>query len=174
MSETRPGTPTDPELVWAEETRVGRYQVAVHAAGVRLLADQPVAAGGLGSGPTPHELMSAALATCTIMTLRMYADRKGWALDRIEVRVGHTRGSVHDRDAFDRVIALRGALDEPAMARLMEIADRCPVHVLLERGADIHTRAEPLDLPASRDLFEGLHKRHMEEVLNDPATLDGV
>jgi putative redox protein len=174
MSETRPGTPSDPEHVWAEETRVGRYQVAIHAAGVRLLADQPVSAGGLGSGPTPHELMSAALAACTVMTMRMYADRKGWAVDGIEVRVSHTRGSVHDRDVFDRLVSMQGVLDDTQTARLLDIANRCPVHVLLERGADIHTRAEPIEPPADRDLFEGLHKRHMEEVLNDPATLDGV
>lgn len=141
MTDVRPGSAAAPDRLWAKETGLGRYQVEVRAGGLRLLSDQPSMAGGLGTGPTPHQLVSAGLASCTIMTLRMYADRKSWPVSSIAVAVDHARGASAARDSFDITILLPASLSEDQRARLLAIADRCPVHLMLERGADIRTRA---------------------------------
>lgn len=129
------------EGVVVQETGAGAYQVQVRTGSGRFFADEPVAAGGLGSGPTPFELLSAALGACTVMTLRLYARRKGWPLKDAIVRVVHRRDGPHDRDRFAREIVLEGDLSAEQRARLLEIADRCPVHNALERGADVLTIA---------------------------------
>ncbi|RAK67172.1 OsmC family protein [Phenylobacterium kunshanense] len=128
---------SDPDVVNVSETGAGRFQVRVAVAGSSFLADEPVEAGGLGSGPNPYDLLASALGACTVMTLRLYAERKGWPLDRAEVRVLHARTGLEGRDRFAREIVLHGDLDGVQRARLMEIADRCPVHRSLERGAEI-------------------------------------
>jgi uncharacterized OsmC-like protein/fermentation-respiration switch protein FrsA (DUF1100 family) len=129
-----------PGHVVVGETHEGNFQVEVEAGGARFLADEPVEVGGLGSGPTPYDLLSAGLGACTVMTLRLYARRKGLELDRIIVTVGHERqpGSGTD-DIFIREIRLEGDLTDEQRKRLMEIADRCPVHRTLEAGAAIRT-----------------------------------
>jgi len=124
------------------ETGAGRFQVEVAAGRTRFLADEPVAVGGLGSGPSPYELLSAALGACTAMTLRLYAEQKKWPLTRVRVEVRHEKR--RDRtppDLFTRAIALEGALDATQRARLSEIAGRCPVHRTLAAGAGIATVA---------------------------------
>ena len=120
--------------------------------GAQFLADEPEEAGGLGSGPTPYDLLSAGLGACTAMTLRMYADRKGWPLERTRVTVGHARAADRTpRDVFSRQVAMTGALDPNQRARLMEIAGRCPVHRTLTEGAAIETTdaEHARDLPAA-------------------------
>ena len=165
MSETRTTAIDEPEAVLVEETRLGRYQVEISAGGARFLADEPVAVGGLGAGPNPYDLMSAALGSCTAMTLRLYADRKAWPLERVRVRVAHARATLNARDRFDREIILEGDLDETQRAKLLDIANRCPVHATLERGADVAT----VMLPAGDGAGEGAavetdqHMRHMAE-----------
>jgi putative redox protein len=126
--------------VVAEETGTGRFQVAIQAGGIRFLADEPAAVGGLGSGPTPYDLLSAGLAACTTMTLRMYADQKGWEIGRIRTAVGHAKrkGEV-PADLFTRRIDFGGEVDAERRARLLEIADRCPVHRTLEASARVET-----------------------------------
>ena len=116
-----------------------------------LVADEPVAAGGGDAGPGPYELLLMSLGACTSMTLRLYADRKGWPLERVTVRLSHAK--VHatdcedceDRnvmiDRIERRIALAGALDAEQRARLMQIADRCPVHRSLSSKIVIRTAA---------------------------------
>lgn len=126
--------------VVAEETGAGRFQVAIQAGGIRFLADEPSAVGGLGSGPTPYDLLSSGLAACTTMTLRMYADQKGWDIGRIRTAVGHAkRKGETPADLFSRRIAFDGAVDAERRARLLEIADKCPVHRTLEASARVET-----------------------------------
>jgi putative redox protein len=131
----------EPGQVVVEETGIGDFQVEVSVGGTHFLADEPVDVGGLGSGPTPYELLSAGLGACTAMTLRMIARHKGWPLRRVRVSVGHVRDKQQDPpDGFVREIALEGELSAEQHARLVELADRCPVHRSLERGARIATR----------------------------------
>lgn len=114
-----------------------------------LLADEPAAYGGTGRGLSPYGFLSAGLGACTSMTIRMYARRKGWPLDHVQVDISHDK--VHAQDAgaqgaqkvdrFTRVICLRGDLSDDQRSRLMEIADKCPVHRTLEHTAEVVTRA---------------------------------
>lgn len=136
------------------ETGQGTYQAMVVTGPHRLLADEPVAVGGFDSGPSPYGFLSAALGACTVMTLRMYADRKGLDVERIGTRVLH--GKVHAADCeacsedqkerggridrFERLITMEGDLDAATRQRMLEIADRCPVHRTLETGAAVVTR----------------------------------
>jgi uncharacterized OsmC-like protein/alpha-beta hydrolase superfamily lysophospholipase len=113
-----------------------------------LLADEPAAYGGTNKGLTPYGFLSAGLGACTSMTIRMYARRKGWPLASVSVDVTHNK--VHGQDAgtetkskidsFVRTITLQGDLDDSQRARLLEIADRCPVHQSLERSNHIETK----------------------------------
>ncbi len=123
-----------------EPTGEGDFQVEVHAGGAHFLADEPVEVGGLGSGPTPYDLVSAGLGACTAMTLRLYARRKGWPLARVRVCVGHARANdMSPPDAFLRDVVIEGDLSAEQHAKLIEIAGRCPVHRTLERGARVQT-----------------------------------
>jgi putative redox protein len=111
------------------------------------LADEPMAYGGTNQGMTPYGFLSAGLGACTSMTIRMYARRKGWPLDHVSVDVSHDK--VHAQDAetskavridkFRREIRLEGDLNDEQRQRLMEIADKCPVHRTLETGATVET-----------------------------------
>lgn len=135
--------------VLVEETGAGKFQVQVSAHGWRFVADEPADVGGLGSGPSPYELVSAGLGACTSMTLRLYAERKGWPLQRTRVAVRHDKiaGQVPP-DTFARQIALEGPLDAEQTARLLEIADKCPVHRTLEGGSRVTTAPFPEPPPA--------------------------
>lgn len=124
----------------ATKTREGRFQLAVTAGGARFMADEPVSAGGLGSGPSPYQLLAAALAACTTMTLQLYADRKGWKVTVLCTAVGHRReDGAEPPDVFSRRITFDGDIDATQRARLLEIADRCPVHRTLSHGARVLT-----------------------------------
>lgn len=149
-----PAEPVEVGGVEVSETGLGKFQAMVVAGRHRLIADEPEAVGGLDSGPSPYGYLSAALGACTVMTLRMYAERKGLAVTRISATVTH--GKVHAADClectqelrgrdgridrFERRIAIEGDLDAETRVRLLEIADRCPVHRTLEAGAAIVTR----------------------------------
>jgi len=118
----------------------GQLKAQITVGGQSFIGDEPVAAGGTGLGPAPHDLLSAALAECTALTLRLYADRKSWPLAAIEVRVTHeAQADQTPRDLFHRVVRLSGPLDEGQRARLIEIAERCPVHRTLTAGSRIET-----------------------------------
>lgn len=132
--------------VLVRETGTGKFQQQVLSGKHTLIADEPVDFGGLDSGPSPYDFLSIALGACTSMTLRMYADRKGLPLETVSVEVDH--GKVHAKDCeeceqgmtgridrFERRISITGDLDEATRQRLLEIADKCPVHKTLEQGA---------------------------------------
>jgi putative redox protein len=139
------------EGVEVTETGAGKFQAQVRAAGTTFLVDEPLPAGGLGSGPTPYDLIGSALGACTVMTLRLYADRKGWPLRRASVRVLHQRGALEAKDRFAREIVLDGDLTDDQRRRLLEIANRCPVHLTLERGSDVVTVLAETPLPGRLD-----------------------
>ena len=125
-----------PPDVEAEETGRGRFQLLVRTGKHQLFADEPAAIGGLDSGPSPFQLLSAALASCMTMTVRLYADRKQWAVTRIRAAVGHSREPDQmPRDRFDVRLAFDGELDAEQRERLLEIAGQCPVHRVLTEGA---------------------------------------
>jgi putative redox protein len=126
--------------VVAEETGKGAFQLAMRSGWHRFLADEPESAGGLGSGLSPYELVSAGLAACTTMTMRMYADRKGYPLKRARTQVVHSkRPDAMRADLFTRTITLEGPLDDEQRGKIIAIADRCPVDLTLVRGSDIET-----------------------------------
>lgn len=129
------------------------------AAGPRhhVLADEPETYGGTDRGLSPYQFVAAGLGACTSMTIRMYARRKGWPLAHIRVDVTHDKMHAQDCthcgqddriDRFTRAITLDGPLDEAQRGRLMEIADRCPVHRTLSASAVIETRLVPAPVPA--------------------------
>lgn len=156
----------DLDTVTVAETGIGKFQVEVMAAGATFLADEPVEAGGLGSGPNPYDLLASALGACTAMTLRLYAARKAWPLERVIVRVLHTRAGLKARDRFAREITLEGPLDSAQQRRLLEIAERCPVHRTLEQGSEIiSVLAQPPACDPPRP-GEG-HMRHMVDACAD-------
>lgn len=138
--------------VSASETGGGALQVEIRSGKHRLLADEPASAGGLASGLSPYEFLSAGLAACTIMTMRVYANRKNIPLARAHVMVEHGKDpAMMPSDRFDRTIRLEGPLDDDQRARLLAIADRCPVDLTLVRGSDVETRVVggPIDDAAS-------------------------
>jgi putative redox protein len=163
-----PAAAPKPEAVHVEETHAGLYQVVIHAGGATFLGDEPQAAGGLGSGPNPYELLAAALGACTAMTVRSYAERKGWPLAHVSVRVAHVRATLEARDRFEREISFEGDLDAAQLARLEEIAKRCPVHRTLERGADVQTAIVPAGV-AALEASSGQHVHAMNEACSEGA-----
>lgn len=122
------------EVVVAENGH-GRYQQEVIIGEHRLLADEPVSIGGADAGPAPLEFVMAGLGACTSMTLRMYAERKGIPLSRISVRLSHDKVKVAgiSRERIVRRITLEGELTGAQRERLLEIANKCPVHKALEQ-----------------------------------------
>jgi putative redox protein len=108
-------------------TAAGKFGQKVTVGAHELLADEAVSAGGDDTGPDPHEFLLVALGACTSMTVKVYADRKGWALRAVDVRVTAERDE-SKAFVFHRRIALDGDLDDEQRARLLEIAGKCPVH----------------------------------------------
>lgn len=115
------------------------YAQKIEAAGHQLTADEPVSAGGTDTGPRPYGLLLAALGACTSITLRMYAQRKGWQLGHIHVALRHLRtndGGEH----IERDVSLSAQLTEEQRSRLAEIAEKTPVTKTIKAGASIQTR----------------------------------
>jgi putative redox protein len=139
IAQERPGTPP-----YAVDILAGRH---------RLAADEPREVGGGDAGPDPYELLSSALAACTAMTIRMYARRKGWELGPLRVAVRH--GKVHAADCaacetvggkvdrFERVIEVEAGLSAEQREKLLEMADKCPVHRTLHGEVEVLTRLSP-------------------------------
>lgn len=127
----------------------GKFPQAVLAAGHRLRADEPESVGGDNSGPAPYDFLLAGLGSCTNMTLALYAERKGWQLDRLETRLRHNKVHADDCaacetqsgkiDKISREITIEGPLDAEQRQKLLEIADKCPVHRTLHSEIVIET-----------------------------------
>ncbi|MEO3429967.1 alpha/beta fold hydrolase [Pelagibius sp. CAU 1746] len=138
--------------VVVEETGEGKFTQRIAAGPHRLRADEPVSYGGLDSGPSPYDLLLAGLGACTSMTLRLYAERKGLALEKTRVILSHDKIHAEDCetcetrsgkiDRIQRTIRINGDLDDAERQRLMEIADKCPVHRTLESEILIETKAD--------------------------------
>ncbi|HEY0412999.1 MAG TPA: OsmC family protein [Allosphingosinicella sp.] len=141
----------DEAAIAARAVTGARFATRLDLPGGALVADEPVSVGGGGSGPTPYQLLSAALAACTSMTLRLYAGRKGWTLPDFTVEVAHALipGSP-PRDRFTRRILFAAAVAPEDEARLLDMADRCPVHRTLSGGgAEIVTSTALVPPPAA-------------------------
>ena len=150
-------SPATPEVLQGGTVRVsergtGTFAVSIQAGRHTLVGDEPLAAGGDDLGPSPYELLLAALGECTVMTLRMYARQKQWPQENTRVTLTHDK--IHAADCADcetkagkvdrieRVIELVGPLDDAQRERLMEIADRCPVHRTLHSEVQVITRRQ--------------------------------
>ena len=135
--------------VSARPEGTGRFTTLIEVPGGAIHADEPASVGGSDTGPTPYQLLSAALAACTSMTLRLYGARKPWPLPAFQVEVEHALipGSP-PRDRFTRRILFEGSVPDEVRASLLEIAEKCPVHRTLSGGAEIVTSAEaPAPVP---------------------------
>jgi putative redox protein len=139
--------------VVVRETKRGKFQQRVTIGPHTLFADEPVDAGGMDSGPTPYDLLLAGLGACTAMTVRLYADAKGLPLTSVGVDLTHSKVYAADCaecetkdgriDRIERVVRLDGDLDEAQRAKLLEIANKCPVHRTLHSETHVPTRLAP-------------------------------
>ena len=126
------------------------FAQTITVASHRLTADEPIGAGGTDTGPGPYDLLLAALGSCTSMTVALYARRKQWPLDSVTVRLRHSRIHAADckdcetrtgmLDQIERSVELVGVLDEIQRSKLLEIADKCPVHRTLRSEIVIRSR----------------------------------
>ncbi len=134
----------EPRSAVVEETGLGGYHAWAVAGPHSLIVDEPESVGGLDGGPSPYQLLCASLAACTTMTLRMYFRRKGWDLGNIRTEVRHSRldgaAAGAPADLFERVVSVDDALSEEQASKIIEIANKCPVHRTLERSSKIETR----------------------------------
>ena len=150
-AETQAVVEKDPRKVVVQETRASKFQQRVTIGPHHLTADEPLEVGGADSGPGPYDLLLGALGACTAMTMRLYADRKALPMDRVTVTLKH--GKIYAKDCeecetkegmldqIERVIAIDGTLDAEQRQKLMEIADKCPVHKTLTSEVRIVTTA---------------------------------
>ncbi|MDA4848124.1 bifunctional alpha/beta hydrolase/OsmC family protein [Hoeflea poritis] len=163
LAEDQPQGMTEVEAVRVSETGEGKFQNTVHAGKHRLFTDEPVSVGGLDSGPSPYDFLSAALGACTSMTLRMYANHKKADLGRITVDVSHAKIHANDCmectaeeqqkggriDRFERAITIDGEVADELREKIEEIADKCPVHRTLEASSKVVTRVSMNDSKAA-------------------------
>tara|TARA_R110002110_G_scaffold260260_4_gene476028 strand:- start:8102 stop:9325 length:1224 start_codon:yes stop_codon:yes gene_type:complete len=144
------GAPAAEGEVVVSETGENPFAQAISAGVHSLRADEPLKIGGGNTGPTPYDLLLSGLGACTSMTIRMYANRKKWPLEKAVVRLKHDKIHAEDCadcetrdgrvDRIERTIELTGDLDDEQRARLLEIADKCPVHRTLESEVKVETR----------------------------------
>lgn len=126
-------------VVVVSENGSGRYQQAVQAGQHALIADEPVSVGGADAGPAPFDFIMSGLGACTSMTLRMYAERKSLPLKRVSVALSHDKVEIDGimRDRIHRDITLEGDLSDEQRQRLLEIANKCPVHRALSQSIQL-------------------------------------
>jgi putative redox protein len=141
--------PLEPGWVEVEETRTGKFANRLRDGRHELMADEPTAVGGDDGGPGPYELLLMSLGACKSMTVRLYAERKGWPLERVRVRLHHSRIHAQDcaecetkegmLDRIECVLEFEGTLDAEQRQRLLEIAGKCPVHRTLTSEISIRS-----------------------------------
>lgn len=140
--------PQSNKVIVRETGENGPYQNEVLVGGRRFFADEPATYGGADTGPDPYAYVTAGLGACTSITMRMYANRKKWPIDRLTVGIDHEKRHADDCvdcgpgdkiDVFTRYIEIEGDLDDEQRARMLEIADKCPVHRTLESDAKVET-----------------------------------
>jgi uncharacterized OsmC-like protein len=144
--------PTEPGTVIVHGSAAGFAQ-AIAAGRHQLTCDEPTDVGGTDSGPTPYDLLLAALGSCTSMTVALYARRKGWPLEAVTVRLRHSKVHAADCEAaettagrldhVEREVELTGVLTDEQRARLLEIANKCPVHRTLMSEIIVESRLAP-------------------------------
>ncbi|ESQ76544.1 OsmC family protein [Asticcacaulis sp. YBE204] len=126
-----------------EETHLSPFSVAVEVSGHALSGDEPVAKGGLDLAPSPYDYLLTALGTCTAITVRWYAQQKGWPLDDVAVRLTYDRVKDHPSgkaDIYSKTVSLTGPdLTDEQRQRLFEVAAKCPVHKTLTNGVFIES-----------------------------------
>ncbi len=123
------------------ENKGGGYTTNMKVHQFELIADEPTELGGNNLGPSPGDYLCMALASCTVITLRMYSDRKKWKVDNIRVKVNLVKGTemASGNNTFYCEVSLSGELDEEQKKRLLEISKACPVHRLLDKPSDTIT-----------------------------------
>ena len=130
------------DVVRVFENGYAKYAQTIRSRHIQVLADEPTSIGGADTGLSPYELMSAGLGACTSMTLRMYSERKKWDVGDITVDVRHKKvkdASGNDVDEFQRELSIGGSPSDEQRAKLLEIADKCPVHRTLHRVSAVKT-----------------------------------
>lgn len=141
---------TDAQTVVSIKDKTNKFLTQIQSGKHSLLADEPADVGGEDLGPSPYQLLTSALGACTAMTMRMYADRKGWEINEIKVHLNHEKKHSEDCadcekptskiDHFERIIEIDSQLDETQRQRLLEIANKCPVHRTLEGEVKVETK----------------------------------
>ncbi len=140
---------TEAQTVVSIKDKTNKFLTQIQTGRHSLIADEPTDVGGEDLGPSPYQFLTTALGACTAMTMRMYADRKGWEVDEIRVHLNHDKrhsddcadceSSTAKIDHFDRIIEIDSQLDEKQLQRLLEIANKCPVHRTLEGDVKVNT-----------------------------------
>jgi len=141
------------------------YQTRIDTGNLALTGDEPVTSGGDGLGPNPYELLLASLGHCTVLTILLYARRKGWTVDGVSVRAMHERLVIEDevdgepiRKKLERIvqeISLQGELDKEQRARLIEIAGKCPVHRTITGSLEVLEREVEVGAPFTDAIVNG-------------------
>src|SRR6202012_5156374 len=129
--------PAKTDAIVLHATGKGRFQVEAQNGTSTILVDEPVAAGGTGLGPSPYDLLATALGACTLMTIRLYVERKGIHLDDIKVRVSHSRDALHGKDNFEREILSMHNLTDKQRTHILQIAARCPPNMTMTHGSAV-------------------------------------
>lgn len=151
------------EAIVVEETGLGPFQLRVRTGSVTFHIDEPMSAGGMGAGPNPYDLLSAALAASSISTMRVYASIRKWRLDSIRVRLVYTHNIAPHRDAMPRQVALVGPLTKAQRNGLLQIVERCPIQLSLGRALEVRT--ELLSEAVLDDSLAETRGEHMRQIM---------